>query len=120
MTLFFDQSFVSHSGVKLDWKIDCDMLQWSDWECIARQVARTRKFRDVYGVPQGGLLFAQALRKYRDSSASRTLIVDDVLTTGASMEKMRQKLCYLETDGVVLFARGKCPDWITPVFQLSI
>lgn len=45
------------------------------------------------------------------------VIVDDVLTTGESMEEMR--LHYSSrTIGVVLFARGKCPDWVTPIFSL--
>ena len=46
------------------------------------------------------------------------LIVDDVLTTGASMEHERAR-CSGRTIGVVLFARGPCPEWIHPVFRMD-
>jgi orotate phosphoribosyltransferase len=46
------------------------------------------------------------------------LIVDDVLTTGKSMEEMRKKHSNVLTIGVVLFARGKCPKWVEPIFNM--
>jgi hypothetical protein len=48
------------------------------------------------------------------------LIVDDVLTTGASMEAARAKLWPGSLPlGVVIFARGPCPDWVWPIFRLD-
>ena len=42
------------------------------------------------------------------------LIVDDVFTTGASMEALHTP----GDIGAVVFARGLCPSWITPLFQM--
>ena len=50
------------------------------------------------------------------------LIVDDVLTTGKSMNEIYEHLHTKhdkKTKGVVVFARSGCPDWITPIFQLN-
>lgn len=74
--------FTSHAGLELSWKIDCDSLTDADWSCIAAQVAQRIRFRDVIGVPSGGLRFAAALEQYADQASDVTLIVDDVLTTG--------------------------------------
>ena len=62
----------------------------------------------------------------RPYSAPR-LIVDDVLTTGGSMCRLRDELsvAFVAQDpraesrinGAVVFARGKCPDWVRAVFQ---
>ena len=75
------------------------------------------KFREVIGIPEGGVRFAQALERYKQGGYP-TLIVDDVLTTGASMEAIRKKRGR-DSIGIVLFARGECPNWITPLFRLS-
>ena len=55
---------------------------------------------------------------------SNILIVDDVLTTGKSMIERRQQLIDHKIKkelikGVVLFSRGKCPKWVTPIFTLN-
>lgn len=44
--------------------------------------------------------------------------MDDVLTTGAmtSMEEARHG----EAIGFVLFARGQCPSWVTPLFTMAV
>lgn len=57
--------------------------------------------------------------------ADGLLLVDDVLTTGGSLEALRAS--YLvqpkpgyardQIQGAVMFARGECPTWIKPVFQ---
>ena len=118
--LFRDGGFISHAGVPLSWKIECDELTDDDWACIAARVARVTRFNRVIGVPSGGLAFARALEPYaKDDRYSPTLIVDDVLTTGASMWKIHRELGFSDTKGVVLFARGRCPDWVKPVFQLG-
>ena len=49
------------------------------------------------------------------------LIVDDVLTTGNSMNKLLHSLPYEHERGIVgavVFARGPCPTWIKPLFQM--
>jgi len=104
-----------HSGITSHWKIDCDALTEHDWECLAAMAAEIAPpFHSVLGVPRGGFKFASALKKYRRADSDHTLLVDDVLTTGRSMEHWR-----LRNDvGLVVFARGKCPDWVTPLFQM--
>ena len=118
MALFRRGIFTLHSGDTSTLKIDCDALTVDDWETIAVQVANRFKFRAVVGVPSGGLPFASAMRPYVDADSQDMLIVDDVLTTGASMELARAR-CSGRTIGVVLFARGPCQEWIHPVFRMD-
>lgn len=119
MTLFERKSFVMHSGEKSDYKIECDALTEEDIETLALLISKKYKFCDVYGVPSGGIRIEQALEKYMTNDSEHPLlIVDDVLTTGASMEEVRESVLNRNVIGVVIFARGKCPDWITPVLQM--
>lgn len=120
MSLFQQGNFKLHSGSKSWFKIDCAYLSNDDWRTIAQLVAEQLDFKDVVGVPSGGLKLAEALKFYRrNDERLPTLIVDDVLTTGSSMEKGRQRVggyCL----GIVLFARGECPNWVQPVFQMRM
>jgi hypothetical protein len=116
MNLFEKKKWVMHSGEESNFKIECDALTLADWDTIAYLIAKNISFVSAVGVPQGGLKFAEALREYKKSSGP-LLIVDDVLTTGASMEKMKD--IYHNVIGIVLFARGRCPDWVTPIFQMN-
>jgi hypoxanthine phosphoribosyltransferase len=67
-------------------------LTAEDYACIAKVVAGTVRFNEVIGIPSGGIALAEALRPYTDPEVEKALIVDDVLTTGKSMEEMRAKL----------------------------
>lgn len=111
--LFQEGEFRSHSGLILPDKIDCDALTEKDWQSVAAWFARRIAFQKAVGVPRGGLRLASALAPYATSGP--VLIVDDVLTTGGSMEKAR-----LESPGAigaVLFARTReVPDWILARF----
>ncbi|NIN69674.1 MAG: hypothetical protein GTO63_34315, partial [Anaerolineae bacterium] len=75
----------------------------------------------VFGVPSGGERLASALALDRTEGSNIVLIVDDVLTTGKSMEEAKSyvgedKICY----GAVIFARAESwPDWIRPLFVLA-
>jgi hypoxanthine phosphoribosyltransferase len=84
-------------------------------------IARHFEFGLVIGIPRGGIRLATALIKYTTLDARSVLIVDDVLTTGASMEQTRGRFegSAEQIRGVVIFARAKCPDWITTIFQLN-
>ena len=113
--LFQRQSFIAHSSRRLDWKIECDALTDEDWDTLAWRVAQNVRFGSVYGIPNGGIRFARALEPYVTSGPR--LIVDDVLTTGKSMREARQSSSDL---GVVVFARGICPHWVTPIFSLTL
>ena len=113
--LFRRGDFTLHSGGRSNFRIDCDALTDNDWETLAVLIASKVTFGVVIGVPTGGFMLAQKLAPYITKGGG-TLIVDDVLTTGISMEEMRKN--YPGAIGIVVFARGKCPDWITPLFQM--
>lgn len=129
MNLFQKINFNSHSGKNLTWKIECDALTNEDWETLAFIISERFRWCRVYGVPEGGNKLANALRKYSLAPSMTVdtkyyLLVDDVLTTGDSMVEERMRLddeehVWMEdVQGVVVFARGKCPDWVTPIFQM--
>lgn len=117
MNLLVSGKFKLHSGAESNFKIDCDALTDEDLATIAMLISEKIKFSDVYGIPRGGIRLANCLARHRTSN-SCLLIVDDVLTTGNSMEETKRKLGRLDTLGVVIFARSRCPDWIRPVFQV--
>lgn len=122
--LFQLGGFTLHSGAKSNWKIDCDALTDKDWEALAYMIYEKLgepRFRKVIGIPTGGLKLANALERYRFPSPKPKypiLIVDDVLTTGNSMEEMKAKTKG-EVIGAVVFARDECPDWVVPLFGMS-
>lgn len=116
--LFVKQDWVMHSGGTAHYKIDCDALTDNDVKTIAFIISQKGKFSEVYGVPRGGTRLQHALEKYRTPGGIR-LIVDDVLTTGRSMEEARQTKDWPDAVGVVIFARNMCPDWIKPIFQMN-
>ncbi len=118
MTLFKNEKVISHAGLHLPFKIECDALTEEDIETIAAIISRKYKFRAVCGIPRGGIRLAAALQKYL-SNEGLVLIVDDVLTTGLSMEDARRQIGG-DAFGIVIFARGKCPEWVKPIFQLVI
>lgn len=120
MALFRLGDFTLHSGDKSFFKIDCDALTDEDWATLARLIYESvPRFKKVIGIPDGGLKLAKALKVYRfPNPENPVLIVDDVLTTGKSMERIRQSVGD-DCIGVVVFARGECPSWITPLFRLS-
>lgn len=104
-----------HSGSPSDFKIECDALTDEEIETFAFLVSKKFTFGSVIGIPCGGWPIANSLQKYCTRFAGARVLVDDVWTTGESMELARQ----YDTDiGVVLFARGPCPAWVRPVFQL--
>jgi hypothetical protein len=121
----FKPSFVSHSGVLLPFKIDCDGFTKEDWDIIADIIGTRVEFNEVHGIPRGGLLLAERLVEYakpQTKKKRRVLIVDDVLTTGASMLKAydKHKKDDNKVKGVVVFARSRAhlPAWVSPVFLL--
>lgn len=130
MSIIKRGQFKLHSGVESDFKIDLDDATDEDIEGYAFLISKiVGPFGSVEGVPTGGLRLAKALEKYAAFPLMRELlyphlIVDDVLTTGASMESARIQYHYRDdptkgfAQGAVVFARGQCSGWIRPLFQL--
>jgi len=112
--MFRWKKFKAHSGDELLWKIECDALSDEDIACLAHLIAIKFSFSSVVGIPRGGLRLAKALESY--ASEGPILIVDDVLTTGNSMNEYKKK--YPGAKGVVIFARSTTARWIYPIFQL--
>lgn len=129
MNLFMQGDFTLASGMKSRWKIECDALTEKDWEGVAAIANEMLPiFHLVKGVPRGGIPFANALQKYARPEGiippPILIICEDVVTTGSSMERVAEQV---RTDpnysdvvifGVCLFARGKAPLWVRPIFQI--
>lgn len=112
--LFKPGSFTLHSGAVAKWKIECDALTVEDWAALGIMLMeRIPAFGSVEGVPRGGVVLATLLRIF--ATDGPLLIVDDVLTTGKSMDDHRAGR---DAIGAVIFARGPCPSWVTPLFQM--
>ena len=117
MNLFQSGNFVLHSGAHSNFKINCNALTDEDWKALASIVSKKFKFGKVWGIPRGGTKLANALLSY--ITEGRAIIVDDVFTTGNSMEEAR-RVFGEDSIGVVVFARHTPPLWITPIFKLTI
>lgn len=117
MSLFRLGKFKLHGGQSSDFKIDCDGLTSEDWEALAAQIAGRCSFTKVIGVPRGGLELASYLEQYRKSFTEEILLVDDVLTTGKSMEEAKKKIAGVVI-GYVVFARGPLPVWVNALFKM--
>lgn len=138
MSFFQLGEFKSHSGIILPWKVECSKLTPEDLDCLARIISdNVGIFHGAHGVVRGGVLLASALQKYKtihpghysspsESVGGTILLVDDVLTTGASMEEARESWRRLypkpkwNITGAVIFARGPCPDWVRAVWQFGL
>jgi len=125
INLFQKQNLILNSGKESDFKIECDALTEKDIECIAYLISKKFKFCSVVGVPTGGTRIEKALKQYCiEDDSLPVLICDDVLTTGGSMNRMRDLFLHTSVKnniiGIVIFARGICPDWIETVFKLNI
>ena len=126
ISLFRLGDFRLHSGSRSAFKIDCDALTDADWSAVATLIPeRIGKFGAAIGVARGGLKFAAALALLASGGEYPLLIVDDVLTTGRSMEEARACALYERPDrdvlGCVVFARGgSIPSWITALFTLQM
>ena len=117
--LFQLGDFISHSGVPLDWKIDVDALGDDDLKCLALIGSqKVPLFSEVIGIPRGGLRFAKEMVKYTREEGG-ILLVDDVLTTGASMVEWQKKTG--ARSGLVIFSRRILtkPHWVTSIFTIT-
>ena len=61
MNLFIREDFISHAGLPLTWKVECDALSEGDYEALAKIVRRKIKFKDVVGIPREVFLLKMPL-----------------------------------------------------------
>ncbi len=74
-------------------RFDADVKKIADW-------ARNRGFKNIYGIPRGGLIVGVALSHLldlplvlsRDDITRQTLIVDDIVETGGTVEHLKMYL----------------------------
>ena len=124
MNLFQSINFKSHSGLDLEWKIDMDALDDPDWFTITKMIIEiTPPFREAVGIPSGGVKLGGLLNQHATGKDEDPIcIVDDVLTTGESMEyflsQYQRNRRPFTAIGWVVFARNRCPPWITALFQM--
>ena len=119
--LFKAESFVSHSGLDLNWKIECDALSDPEWFTISQMIMEVSPpFREAHGIPRGGVKLGNLLRQYGTKKKEDPIcIVDDVLTTGGSMVECAEKEFEGEVViGWVVFSRGHMPNWINALFRM--
>lgn len=123
MSLLQLGNYVAASGKTLKWKIECDALTDDDWRCLAAMARDIVKpFSSVWGVPRGGVRFAQFLREHVTLGAENVLLVDDVLTTGGSIVNFIQGCHYSPDEILVAFDRSgtaKIPFYYSSIFQLD-
>lgn len=129
MSLFQLGDFKLASGASSRWKIECDALTVGDWVALAAMAAEVLPpFHHVAGVPRGGMPFAEAMNEYRTKAiiGSTYLYCEDVVTSGRSLQHFRASQWPhgepngINIVGVCVFARGECPGWVTPLFQMPI
>lgn len=120
--LFIEEDFTGHSGGQLHWKIEMDALDETEWKCIARMIMEyeTRPFQAAIGIPRGGLTLSSYLNEYSTQNPEDPyLIVDDVLTTGGSMEEFKEEhFKDKKVVGWVVFSRNRPSDWVNVLFQM--
>ena len=116
MDLFQKKTFTSHSGLELNWKIECDAISDAEWDCFATMIMDYQKqpFSKVEGIPRGGLKLAERLQPYATGDRRhQVMIVDDVYTTGGSFKEYVSTNYpnWLMSMGIkwVLFARKPIP-----------
>ena len=124
LNLLKDGEFVSHSGITLPYKIDCDALGTFDYQTLARYAAsQIRPYTMVISVPRGGDNFARELTRYAVANTGNALIVDDVITTGGSFEQAKDAFLKdhpgYNVMGLCVYARMKvkAPLWVQFMYK---
>ena len=121
--LFQSIDFTSHSGLDLTWKIEMNALSDPEWFTISKMILElSPPFKEAIGIPTGGTKLGSLLNAHGTGKRKDPIcIVDDVLTTGNSMKEFMTKRSWRNPTkyiGWVVFARGKCPNWVTALFQM--
>ena len=121
--LFQSIDFKSHSGLDLTWKIEMDAISDAEWQTIAKMILELAPpFKEAIGIPRGGVKLGKLLNLHGTGKREDPIcIVDDVLTTGESMNDFKTKRQWRNPSnyiGWVVFARNKPPKWVKALFQM--
>ena len=118
--LFEMGDFVSHAGLPLKWKIECDAISPEQWEALAAMIMDYQKepFSKVVGIPRGGLPLQYALEKYVTKGDYPWLVCDDVYTTGTSFNEFCTSNDKLWAYKWVVFARTPTKKSINALFTM--
>lgn len=129
--LFQLGNFTFNSGIRSRFKIECDELSNDSIAALACVGAhQVCHFGRVLSVPKGksgspidnAKRFADALAIYARHDSTITLLVDDVWTTGGSMESFRAHVMrgpYRWTVGWVAVAYKMPASWVTPCMLMA-
>lgn len=129
MDLFQKIDFISHAGLAMTWKLECDAISDAEWKCLAKIISEieTRPFSNVIGIPRGGIKLQNELLNYVSGNENDpVLIVDDVWSTGASFEEftgihiIQQMTENVGWFGWCIFARTRTIDNIKVLFQMPL
>ena len=87
--LFQKINFISHAGIPMSYKIECDGISKDEWSALAEMIMdfEKRPFSKVVGIPRGGLPLQWALEPYITEGNHPWMVVDDVYTTGTSFRE---------------------------------
>lgn len=111
-----------HSGRRSSFKVEADDLTDDEVAAACALLAKAvPPFGAVSGVPTGGTRIEEAMRSY--VTRGPLLIVDDVWTTGGSVQAHMDRLASEGVPGYprnvgVLFARGPVPPHVTALWTL--
>ena len=110
--LFQKIDFISHAGIPMSWKIECDGINESEWSALAKMIMeyQTEPFSRVVGIPRGGLPLQYALEPYVTKGDYPWLVVDDVYTTGTSFREFCTTKDTMWAHKWVVFARKPIPE----------
>lgn len=124
MSLIQLGDFTLASGAQSTFKLECDQFIEDNIDGLVALIRHmVGPYKEVHGVPRGGLRLAEALRPFTTPDGVR-LIIEDVLTTGGSMQRFTNELyaigstAWRECAGVAVFARGPCPAWTAALFMM--
>lgn len=107
------------SGRRSAFKVECDELTDEEVDAACDLLAMAMvPFGSVAGVPHGGARVAASLARYVDPTSRVSLVVDDVWTTGGSMQRFMEANHLNAHRGAVLFARGPVPPWVTALWTI--
>lgn len=125
-------AFTFSSGIRSPFKFECDDLSDDEMHAIARVGShQVCDFGRLVPVPKGksaspidnAKRLAGAMQRYARPDCGVTLIVDDVWTTGGSMEACCADVMHqsagASTVGFVIYAYQQPASWVTSFLTLS-